>query len=227
MIHNQADFAVYEPAEAARILGISSQKIRRWLSGYSYQSAEGKKQRLPLWDPKYGDDEDLYLGFRDLIEIRFVDAFVRAGLSKNSVRSLLTNARQLIDSNYPLSTAQFKTDGKTIFLQTISGSDEHCAIDVKNGQHVFQSVVQPSFRDLDFEDGIVSKWYVDGRRNKIAIDPEVAFGQPVIDETGIPTSRLLEAFNAEKSERIVANQFDLPISVVRRAIEFERKLRSR
>lgn len=224
MIQDHKNFAAYEAAEAARILGISSQKIRRWLCGYKYTSHGTQKYQQPLWHPEIQNSDDLYISFRDLIEIRFVDAFVKAGLSKNSVRLLLANARSLIDSDYPLSTTQFRTDGRTIFLETLSESDEYNAVDVKNGQHVFQSVVRPSFRDLVFDDGIVTKWYVNGKSKKIAIDPDVAFGQPVIDETGIPTARLFEAFLAEGSERIIAQQFEVPLSAVRNAIEFERQI---
>lgn len=227
MFQRHQDFAAYEPAEAARLLGVQPSKIKRWLGGYEYRRGDRVLEQPPLWISEYSNLDEFYLGFRDLIEIRFVIAFVRAGLGKNSVRSLLSKARTFVGHEYPLSTQQFQTDGKTLFLEIWDHDREDRAghtIDVNNGQHVFRSLISPTFKDLDFDQGVVSKWHVAGRRKRISIAPEVAFGQPVIDDTGIPTSRILEAYEAEGDEVIVARQFEVPVSAVRSAIEFERGL---
>ncbi|WP_298396770.1 DUF433 domain-containing protein [Sphingobium sp.] len=227
MFQRHQDFAVYQPSEAARLLGVQPSKIKRWLGGYEYRRGDRVVEQAPLWISEYSNLDEIYLGFRDLIEIRFVVAFVRAGLDKNSVRSLLAKARTLIGHDYPLSTRQFQTDGRTLFLEIWDhgreGETGH-AIDVRDGQHAFRSLISPTFKDLDFDQGVVSKWHVAGRRKRISIAPEVAFGQPVIDDTGIPTFRLLEAYEAEGDEAIVARQFEVSISAVRSAIEFERGL---
>ncbi|MBG6119106.1 MULTISPECIES: DUF433 domain-containing protein [Sphingobium] len=227
MFQRHQDFAVYQPGEAARLLGVQPAKIKRWLGGYEYRRGDRIVEQAPLWTSEYSNLDDIYLGFRDLIEIRFVIAFMRAGLGKNSVRSLLSKARVLVGHDYPLSTRQFQTDGRTLFLEIWDherdGEVGH-TIDVRDGQHAFRSLISPTFKDLDFDHGIVSKWHVVGRRRRISIAPAVAFGQPVIDDTGIPTFRILEAYEAERDEAIVARQFEVPVSVVRSAIEFERGL---
>lgn len=227
MFHSHKDFAVYRPAEAARILGIAPGKVHRWLGGYRYSRGGQEIEQPALWTPEYPDEEDgLYLGFRDLIEIRFVDAFSRAGLNKNAIRALLSKAREWIGQDYPLSTTKFKTDGRTLFLEVWEGGDdgEVRTIDLRDGQHAFRSVVLPSFKDLEFEGGLVSKWYVAGKDQSIAIDPNIAFGQPVIESTGIPTARIYEAFFAEGEERAVARQFEVSLAAVRNAIAFEKRI---
>lgn len=227
MFQGHKDFSVYEPAEAALLLGIKSNKIRRWLNGYKYTRNGAQIVQPPLWKPEYDGEEGFYLGFRDLIEVRFVEAFSRAGLSRKSIRHLLAKAKDWIGQDYPLSTSQFQTDGKTLFLEVWEDGedvDQARTIDLRDGQHAFRSFVRPSFKDLEFEAGSVSKWYVDGKENLIAIDPKVAFGQPVIDQGGIPTARLYEAFVAEGDARIVARQFEVPLSAVRGAVRFEQSL---
>jgi uncharacterized protein (DUF433 family) len=226
MEFNHTNFASYQPAEAARLIGISSQRIKRWVLGYSSGSGDNTKRQPPLWDSRYSEYDDCYFGFLDLIEIRFVDAFVKAGLSIQAVRTLLLRASEMAQSDYPLSTHLFKTDGKTLFLE-VWGTDEAKAIDVKDGQHAFHAIVKPSFLDLEFGSNSVTKWYVNGKKKQISIDPNLAFGQPVVDQTSIPTARLWEAFQAEGDAKTVAHQFDISPTQVKHAIEFELRLASR
>lgn len=227
MFQSHLDFAVYQPGEASRLLGVQTAKIKRWLSGYSYRRGDKIVEQAPLWIPEHTGHDELYLGFRDLMEIRFVQSFVRAGLGKNSLRSLLAKARDMVGHDYPLSTRRFQTDGQTLFLEAWGneqGSSTEQTIDVRDGQHAFRSLISPTFKDLDFDEGVVSKWHIAGRRKGISLAPTIAFGQPVIDETGIPTSRLLEAFEAEGDEAAVARQFEIPLAAVRSAITFEQEL---
>ncbi|MFC4290827.1 DUF433 domain-containing protein [Sphingorhabdus arenilitoris] len=225
MEFNHTNFASYQPAEAARLTGVSSQRIKRWLEGYTSGSGTSAKNQPPLWNSRYSEYDDCYFGFLDLIEIRFVDAFVKAGLSIQAVRTLLSRAREIAESDYPLSTHQFKTDGRTLFLE-VWGSDDAKAIDVKNGQLAFHAIVKPSFVDLEFDSNSVTKWYVSGRNKQISIDPNLAFGQPVVDQTSIPTARLWEAYQADGDVKSVARQFEISLRQVKHAIEFEHRLAS-
>jgi len=40
---------VYSVPEAARLTGVSSRRIRRWLQGYSYSSGGAARASRPLW----------------------------------------------------------------------------------------------------------------------------------------------------------------------------------
>lgn len=217
------NLATYRLPQASRLIGVSSNRLKRWLEGYTTKTGDSSKVHAPLWNAKYNEDDECYLGFEDMIEARFVDAFVKAGLSIQAIRTLLERARQIAKTDYPLSSHQFKTDGRTIFLE-VWEADDAKAIDVKNGQHAFHAIVKPSFRDLEFDSNSVTKWYVAGRDKKISIDPNLAFGQPTIDQTGVPTGRLWEAFLAEGDLRRVANQFEVSYAEAKHAIEFEQRL---
>lgn len=93
---------IYSVPDAARLTGISTGRIRRWLRGYRYRSHEKQYHSPPLWrgqlQPIGGS---LALGFRDLIEIKFVDAFLDAGVSWAMLRKVHERAAKLFPTASP------------------------------------------------------------------------------------------------------------------------------
>lgn len=87
----------YIVPEAARLLRIPARNIRRWLGGYGYRTPEGELREMPpLWSPQLPVlDRHIELGFRDLIELRFVSAFLEAGLGVATIRQCLNEAASL------------------------------------------------------------------------------------------------------------------------------------
>src|SRR5437868_1864149 len=122
----------YSVPEAARLLEMPSRTINRWLGGYSYLS-DGKRMAMsPLWTPQLPQvDSHIELGFRDLVELRFARAFVKAGLGLQTIRRCLDYARECVDDVRPFSTRRFQTDGRTIFLDTLSKSGSSELLDLK------------------------------------------------------------------------------------------------
>jgi hypothetical protein len=223
----------YTAVEAARLLKTSPRKISRWLGGYSYRDATGGTvEAPPLWRPqlpKLGDG--LEIGFRDLVELRFVLAFLQQNVPFNVVRRCLENARVIVGEERPLSTHRFRTDGKSIFLEsarealaTISGADGSALVDLKTNQLVFKQVVERTFKDLDIADGSVVQWRPYGGKPSIVIDPVRSFGKPLATNFGVPTAALTEAAEAEGSAKRAARLFEVPVPIVNDAVDFERSL---
>ena len=68
---------LYSLPEAARLLGASPASVRRWIGGYGYTLGDRIRSVPPLWNmdlPMF--DEQFVISFRDLIELRFVKAFI-------------------------------------------------------------------------------------------------------------------------------------------------------
>jgi len=215
---------LYTPAEASRLLGVPAAKIGRWLRGHQ----AGKQRYDRLWCPEVDlKDGHLYLGFRDLMEVRVASAFIARGLSPQKVRRAIEIARTIIGEERPLSTAKFRTDGRTVFLQLIKedGSDE--MVDVLHKQHVFREIVEPSLKNIDFVDGIPSRWWPNGKQARIVIDPQRAFGQPIESESGIPAAVLAVAAEAERSPEGAALVWNVSVTSVRRALDFQRDFEQR
>lgn len=213
---------VYTPAEAARLLGVPAAKMVRWLRGH-----ETRETRYPpLWRPQIDlGDERVYLGFRDLMEVRVANAFIERGLSPQKVRRAIEIARDMLMQEWPLSTARFRTDGRTVFLQVLKEDGTDQMIDLFRSQHVFREIIEPSLRNIDFDnEGVPLRWWPHGKQARIVVDPRRAFGQPIEVDSGVPASVLSSAAHAEGSPENAARVWGVPANAIRRAMDFESAL---
>lgn len=212
---------IYTAPEAARMVGMQPTTLRRWLLGYDHDA----KHEAPLWRPQYdpGDDAGVLLGFRDLVEARIVNALRAKKIGLPTIRVCMERAREIVGQDRPFSTSQFKTDGKTIFLEITRDLDEPQLIDLRRKQGVFNRVVAPSLADLDFgPDGAERWWLLHGKRTIVA-DPEHAFGQPIIAEHGMTTARVAQAVRAEGSIAAAAKIYEIKPKLIRDALAYERQ----
>ncbi|MCD1266692.1 hypothetical protein B5M44_19070 [Shinella sumterensis] len=217
---------LYTPAEAGRLLHVAPAKISRWLRGHTLKGREYPA----LWTPavKLDDAERTILGFRDLMEIRVADAFIRAGVSSIQVRAAIDYAREVLGEDYPLSAERFRTDGRSILLRVFEkdadGVERERLLNLFRRQYEFKEVIDPLLKTVDFDDrGSPRLWYPAGRRVNIVVDPLRSFGQPIDGATSVPTAVLaMSAKELGVDETAIA--YDVPEASVRRAIDFEHSL---
>src|SRR5688572_17347374 len=101
---------VYTVPEAARLTGVSAPRIRRWLTGYTFTSRAAHRSSAPVWERQIvSSGGELVLSFRDLLEVRFVDAFRRHGVGWKMIRLAAERAAEIIEDSHPFSTRRFKT----------------------------------------------------------------------------------------------------------------------
>lgn len=213
---------IYTPPEAARMIGMHSATLRRWLIGYQHDG----KDEPNLWQPQYAlSDEGLFLGFRDLIEARIVNALRDRRIGLQTIRTCISRARDIVGDERPFSTREFKTDGKTIFLEITKDLEEPIFIDLRRSQGVFKRVVEPTLKDLDFGDEGAERWWLLPGKKSVVADPARSFGQPIVTDQGISTAVLAEAVEAEGSVKKVAELFEVEPSAVRDALAYEASLR--
>lgn len=229
VLRNADPFGIgsYTIRETARLLRTSPTTISRWMRGYSFKRKGKVHTSPPLWQTQWpaGDNGRIELGFRDLIELRFVKAFTDAGVGLLAIRNCLDYARDLVGDERPFSTCRFRTDGRTIFLQSEKlANDEAELLDLKRSQYVFGRVIERTFKDLDIEADAVARWRPFNGKDSIIIDPERSFGQPIASRSGVPTIVLAQAVEAEGSQERVARLFEVPLSIVRDAVRFESTL---
>jgi len=139
---------LYTAGEAERLVKVPAQRIRRWLLGYAYRQDGESRRAEPLWRPQLPRiGREVELGFRDLVELKFVDAFANAGFSLQAIRLALSLARSRVGDSHPFSTARFRTDGNSVFLQALDEAGERTLLDVCRGQYAFNRIVGPCVRN--------------------------------------------------------------------------------
>lgn len=216
---------LYGLAEAARLTGISSARIKRWVAGYTY-ARNGKTRAQPsLWkadlDPIEGQ---VALSFRDLMEVRFVDAFHQRGVSMQALRLAAKRAADYIEHPHPFSSYRFLTDGRSVFVEAQERTGDPHLLDLCRNQYAFESVLRPYLKGLDRDDdGTPIRWWPMGQRTPVVLDPSKHFGQPIVAESNVPTS-LLATAAAREGIDAAAVWFDVGKREVMAAVEFEKKL---
>ncbi len=228
MSGSEFGIGAYTPTEAAKLLHMQAVTLRRWLCGYDYDREDGVHQQPPLWRAQYDADQDgLLLGFRDLVEARIVHALRKSRIGLPTIRLCIDRAKEMLGEDHPFSTKAFKSDGKRIFLEITKGVEEPRLIDLKERQHVFRDFVLPSLQGLEFGDDRAERWWLVPDRKTIVADPRRSFGQPIIERNGLLTSRVVQEVKAEGSVERVARLYEISVSAVRDALQFEAGLSRR
>ena len=218
---------LYSIPEANRLTGVPARTIRRWIEGYSYARSGEKFESTPLWHSSVFSESIPCIDFLDLIELRVVDAILKEGVSLHAVRAALIKARELFQVDRPFSSSCFKTDGKSVFLEIQKDSDDPKLIDLIKNQYAINRVLEPSFKNIDFNNTTASRWWPLSRKSSVILDPKLSFGAPVVNETFVPTAVLVNAVDQFGSVRAAAKWFDVSISSVNDALSFEKGLSGR
>jgi uncharacterized protein (DUF433 family) len=212
---------IYTVPDAARLSKVSSRRIRYWLQR---AESEGSDRPRPWTGQHRPIDDKIVLGFLDLQEVRFVDAFLKAGVSWRVLRRAHEIAKSRYGTEHPFCRRQFATDGKHI-IERISKDTEVEFEEVVFGQKVFPKVVAPFLRDLKFApDGQIAEWWPLGTERRVVLDPNRHFGQPIVFKSGVRTEILYLAVKNGASEDEVAEWFEVERKDVQDAVEFEKRL---
>ena len=171
-------------------------------------------------------DGQTVLNFLDLIEVRFLDAFHKHGVSWKAIRIAAQRAKELLDRTHPFSTKKFKTDGKTILAEFVAETGDRVLWDMIKNQYEFKKVIAKYlYGGLDFNElEIPSRWYPLGKKNSVVVDPSRGFGAPIAKKSGIPTRILFQSYLSMKSFEEVARWFETDVTSVRDAVRFELNL---
>ena len=215
---------IYTLAQAAALTGVSRSRIRRWLRGYRLPK-RGRNYR-PLWQGQLEPIENkLALGFLDLIEIKFVEAFLERGVSWDMIHKARDKAAALFPGeSHPFCTRRFMTDGRDVFVQVLNEAGQPNLLELGHSQQVFSYVIDPFLKELDFGNGdLLERWWPGGREHRVALDPKRNFGLPSLFDHGIPTSVLARSAR-RNSVADVARWYDIDVDAVNEAVEFERRL---
>lgn len=213
----------YSIAEAASYLDMPAATLRSWVLGRSYQTSTGSRFFQPLID--LADKKKRCLSFYNLIEAFTLNSMRRTDhhISMPNIRKALDYVRRRLKEKRPLLTERFLTDGVDLFLDKYG---QLVAVS-KDGQLAMRAIMMDSLRHVRRDSqGMPNKLYLFTApaakpAAEIAIDPRIAFGNPVLDGTGISTAILAQRYKAGDSIDELAEDFGLSRDAVEQAIRYE------
>lgn len=216
---------IYSVPEVARLVGTSPTRVRGWIGGYP------KTKALPLLQNELGYADDKFaMSFVNLMEVRFIDQFSRAGVKVGAIRTMLDEAKKLLEHPHPFATdAIFKTDGKKIFTEVARICGDKALYDLKAKNWAMHDVISQSLLEgvkFDPHGNAVSWRPRDRDTPNVIILPSASFGQPILAEEGIPTRAIFDALWADgETEESVAYWFDISVERVKESVKFETLIR--
>lgn len=212
---------LYSAREAAHIIRVPANKVRRWMFGYQSKGVEYKG----LWERAV--NEPGVIGFHDLLELKLVHEFRQHGLSLAVIREAAHIAREEFGTSYPFARQHFHTDGKKVFLEAAKQVGDTHLVDVISKQYVMEQVYRASFlASIDYSSlGDAERWYPMNDEQhpdkSIVLDPQRAFGKPILTESGVPTRVLYDAYRLNEPLEVIAANYAVTPEEVKQAVLYE------
>lgn len=224
LARSESDAATYPAAEAGRLVGLTADRVRRWLRGYDYRYASSIQHQQPVVRQR-GTAGTTYASFLDLVDLLFVKRFLDHGLSLQKVRKALTEATVLLGTDH-FARSNFFTDGHNIYLEVREKGDAILQL-LSGGQWVIAPIIQELAEQIVFDSpsGLATRWYPMGPTGLVVLDPLVSFGRPTIVNKGVATANIYDFFLAEQRRfDPVCSWLALGQPEVKAAVEFEEHL---
>jgi len=217
---DRKDIGAYTAKEAAHYLHVPLSTLRAWAFGQSQGNDHHFKPVITL-----PEKEDRLLSFYNLVEIHVLEAMRRQHeIPLPKVRTGLEYVKRDLGEPRPLLRQDFLTDGYDLFVKKAE-----LLVNVSRaGQLAMRETVEKFLQRIDRDPkGIPIRLYPFTRQagaeeeRIVVIDPEVAFGRPVLVGTGVPTANVFDRFLAGESSSDLARDFHVDIALIEEAIRCE------
>jgi uncharacterized protein (DUF433 family) len=210
---------IYSCGEAARLLQIHPETLRRWLEG---SERAGVRYPPVIREEPVGSD---VVTWGEFVEAGFLRGYRKRRVPLQKMRPFIDKARAEFGP-YPLAATKPLIDnGKLVYsLQKQSGLDHRLyLVDADDEQIRWAEPVKDFLERVEFNPaGAVSRFFPMGTAVPVVIDPEVSFGVPQI--RGIRTELVAESVNAGEPLDMAARSWDLQIGEVEAALSWERSI---
>ncbi|MBV9592626.1 MAG: DUF433 domain-containing protein [Actinobacteria bacterium] len=220
---NLLDRPVYGFGQVDRILGLTPGTGRRWIDGYK----RGAREFAPVVRPSATGDESVTWG--EFVETRLLSEYRDSGVPLIRMRPTILRLREELGTLYPLASARtwLVPEGRELVaeIQEQVGLESRLRLVVRNSQGVFDW----SDEARDFSESAEWTSVGDGAElrslrpvasiEEVHIDPLRSFGEPVV--RGVRTEIIAELVRAGDSPAMIADLYELPVSVVNAAVRYE------
>ena len=214
----------YTFVEAAHYLNLPPSTLSSWCRGQSYRHNSEIRRFEPVINLDGAPGEGL--SFLNLVEAHVLAAIRREHrIPLQKVRRALAYVEEELGIERPLSNARFETDGINLLVHELKR-----LVNVsQEGQLEIEPVVRSFLKRIKRDpSGVPIKLYPFTRKEvsedepqPVEIDPQIAFGRPVLAGRGVPTAVLADRFKAGDSLAELAEDYDTSPEIIEEAIRCE------
>ena len=206
---------VYSFGDAARLTHLKQATIREW-----FDNRTTTKVGSVFISDHVGTQQKL-ISFLDLVDVFIAGKLRTRGITLQYLRKIYRTLQQDFGVEHPFGRHELLTDGKKVFLHGLSKQGREEVIEVLTRQKAFPEIILPFLKNLeyDFISNLATKWKI---AQSVVLNPQICFGQPIVEARGIPTDVLAKAATSN-SLKDVAAWYGVTVTQVRRAVTFEKK----
>ena len=221
---NLRDQAAYGLAEAARYLKLPPATLRSWVVGREYSAGERVRTFVPLIQPAIKRPPTL--SFYNLVEAHVLRSFrTEHGVAIRELRKAIRFAEDKLDIERLLLSKELRTHAGNVFLdkygQLINLN--------RSGQLAMRRLLEEHLKRVEWDN-----WkfpvrlypYVSPEptaEKSIVIDPDIAFGRPIVMRAGVSTGAIVGRIDAGEPVNEIAQDYDLTVQEIEDAALYERR----
>ena len=212
---------VYGMSQAARLLGLRTDGLRRWIDGYE---RAGVTYAPVIREDRTGSD---IVTWGEFVEAGYLREYRARSVTLQYLRPVIALLRNELGVRYPLATLKPYTSGRQLALavQRTVGLDPALSLVIlgRDGTLQLADPAQAFVEKVDFaEDGDrdAQRLYPLGRTVPVVLDPERGFGEPTLI-SGARTEAIAELVTAGEPRDRVAAVYDVTVDDVDAAVRYE------
>jgi uncharacterized protein (DUF433 family) len=221
MATSDLDRELYAVGEAARLLRVPQSTLRWWLEG---RAVRGKQYPPVIREEATGSG---LVTWGEFVEAGYLKEYRSRSVPLPELRRFIDELRGELHVRYPLAHLQPYVSAHrrlVLELQKTAGLPPEfgLVLEVTSGQLLLGRAAESFIEHVEFSeegDNSAVRVFPVGKESPVVIDPRRSFGAPSI--RGVRTEALAELIDAGEPPEGVAEDFDLPVELVKAAVAYE------
>ncbi|HKJ30901.1 MAG TPA: DUF433 domain-containing protein [Balneolales bacterium] len=208
---------IYTIPDAAVILNLPKEKVRRWVKKY-WEMEFLHNNHYYTW----GTGRERAINFFTLMEIITVHSLREIGVSFPTIKQAHEGLAKILETEYPFAHARLMSDGSKIFYEY----DKSLLQLDKKQQFSFKKLVEPYCKKIDFHTRtlMAERFWPLGKNHNVVVDPHHGLGQPVISGTNISVFTIINLIKAGETTSFIASVYELSKDKVEDARIFMKRI---
>ena len=195
--------AIFTLGEAAGYLGIPKSTLQRWARGGD------EEPLITTFDVRGHEATVPFIGFA---EAYVLSAFRKAGVPMQRIRPAIEALTSTIGVDHALASQKLYTDGAEVLFDYATKEQEDELLEltvVRTGQRQFTSVMKDYLKRIKYgSDGWAEQVRLPIYEHvEVVVDPDRAFGLPIVVQGGARVEDLVDRFQAGDSIADIADDF--------------------